>query len=100
MPVAWTILPANEPHAWRREWLRLLRVLRPAIPEGWTVIVLADRGLYAGWLFRRIVRLGWHPFLRINTGGTFRPDPQATDRPLTQLRAAAGDPLAGHRHRL
>ena len=30
-------------------------------------------GLYAGWLFRRIVRLGWHPFLRINAGGTFRP---------------------------
>jgi hypothetical protein len=82
MPVAWTILPANEPHGWRREWLRMLRVLRPAIPEDWTVIVLADRGLYAGWLFRRIVRLGWHPFLRINTGGTFRPDPQATYRPL------------------
>ena len=35
--------------------------------------VLADRGLYARWLFRRITRLGWHPFLRINTGGTFRP---------------------------
>jgi len=30
--------------------------------------VLADRGLYARWLFRRIVRLGWHPFLRIKTG--------------------------------
>jgi hypothetical protein len=27
MPVAWTILPANRPHAWRREWLRMLRVL-------------------------------------------------------------------------
>ena len=82
IPVAWTILPANQPAAWRRHWLRLLRLLRPAIPRGWTVIVLADRGLYAGWLFRRIVRLGWHPFLRINTGGTFRPDPQATYRPL------------------
>jgi hypothetical protein len=82
IPVAWTILPANVPHAWRREWLRLLRHLRPAIPKSWTVIVLADRGLYAGWLFRRIVRLGWHPFLRINRGGTFRPDPQATYRPL------------------
>jgi hypothetical protein len=82
IPVAWMILPANQPAAWRRHWLRLLRLLRPAIPRGWTVIVLADRGLYAGWLFRRIVRLGWHPFLRINTGGTFRPDPQATYRPL------------------
>ena len=42
-------------------------------PHDWTVIVLADRGLYAPWLFRRITRLGWHPFLRINTGGSFRP---------------------------
>lgn len=85
MPVAWTILPANRPHAWRREWLRMLRVLRPAIPQDWTVIVLADRGLYAGWLFRRIVRLGWHPFLRIKTGGTFRPDPQATFQPVARF---------------
>jgi hypothetical protein len=60
----------------------MLRQLRPAIPKGNTVIVLADRGLYAPWLFRRIVRLGWHPFLRINRGGTFRPDPQATYRPV------------------
>jgi hypothetical protein len=82
IPVAWTIVAANQPHAWRREWLRMLRQLRPAIPRPWTVIVLADRGLYAGWLFRRIVRLGWHPFLRINAGGTFRPDPQASYRPL------------------
>ncbi|MGH8650278.1 MAG: transposase, partial [Burkholderiales bacterium] len=73
IPVAWVILPAGAKHAWRREWLRLLRRRRPAIPQGWTVIVLADRGLYAPWLFRRITRLGWHPFLRINTGGSFRP---------------------------
>jgi hypothetical protein len=62
------VLPANTKHAWRRAWLRLLRRLRPAIPRGWKVIVLTDRGLYALWLFWRIVRLGWHPFLRINTG--------------------------------
>jgi hypothetical protein len=47
IPVAWVVLPANTKHAWRREWLRLLRQLRPAIPRGWTVVVLADRGLYA-----------------------------------------------------
>ena len=90
IPVAWTILPANTNHAWRREWLRLLRQLRPAIPRDWTVIVLADRGLYAGWLFRRIVRLGWHPFLRINHGGTFRPDPQAAYRPLLSFAPQPG----------
>jgi hypothetical protein len=90
MPVAWTILPANQPHAWRREWLRMLRQLRPAIPTGWTVMVLADRGLYAGWLFRRIVRLGWHPFLRINVGGTFRPTGQAHFARLTTFAPHVG----------
>ncbi len=82
IPVAWVILPAGAKHAWRREWLRLLRLLRPAIPRGWTVIVLADRGLYAPWLFRRITRLGWHPFVRINTGGSFRPAGTTSWRPL------------------
>jgi hypothetical protein len=73
IPVAWTILPAGQKGAWKREWLRMLRLLRPAIPADWTVLVLADRGLYARWLFGRIVRLGWHPFLRINQGCKFRP---------------------------
>jgi hypothetical protein len=73
IPVAWTVLPANQPGAWRHEWLRLLRQVRPAIPAAWTVLVLADRGLWARWLFRRIVRLGWHPWLRINQGAKFRP---------------------------
>ena len=45
IPVCWTILPANQKHAWRREWLRMLRLVRPAIPPEWTVLVLADRGL-------------------------------------------------------
>jgi hypothetical protein len=58
LPVCWTILPATQKHAWRREWLRMLRLLRPAIPSDWTVLVLADRGLYAPWLYRRIRRLG------------------------------------------
>jgi DDE family transposase len=82
IPVAWVVLPANTKHAWRREWLRLLRRLRPALPRHWQVIVLADRGLYAPWLFRRIVKLGGHPFLRINTGGTFRPAQARTFQPL------------------
>jgi hypothetical protein len=74
IPVAWVVLPAGAKHAWKHEWLRLLRRLRAAMPATMTVIVLADRGLYARWLFVRIVRLGWHPFLRVNAGGTFRPD--------------------------
>jgi hypothetical protein len=29
---------------------------------------MADRGLYARWLFQAICACGWHPFLRINLG--------------------------------
>src|SRR2546427_458488 len=70
LPVAWVVVPATPKHAWRRAWRRRRR---PASPRGWTVIGLAERGLYAPWLFRRIVRLGWHPLLRLKTGGSFRP---------------------------
>jgi hypothetical protein len=94
IPVAWGILPAGAKHAWRREWLRLLRRLGPAIPRSWTVIVLADRGLYAPWLFRRITRLGWHPFLRINTGGSFRPAGANLRAALDDVCATPWDQLA------
>jgi hypothetical protein len=90
IPVAWAILPAGAKQAWRGTWLRLLRRLRPAVPKGWTVLVLADRGLYAHWLFQRIVRLGWHPFLRINTGGTFRPAGTPCFRPLATFAPRVG----------
>src|SRR5215216_2960669 len=90
IPVAWVILPAMQPHAWRGEWLRLLRRLWRVVPRHWTVIVLADRGLYAPWLFRRIVKLGWHPFLRINTGGTFRPAGTRCFRPLATFVPQVG----------
>jgi hypothetical protein len=95
VPVAWTILAAGKKHAWRREWLRMLRLLRPAVPTTWTVLVLTDRGLYARWLFRRIVRLGWHPFLRINQGGTFRPHARARFVPLTTFVPNTGTSWCG-----
>src|SRR5256885_3633535 len=42
IPVAWTVLPGNAPGAWMGPILRLLRLLRPAVPPGWTVLVLAE----------------------------------------------------------
>src|SRR5207253_10454249 len=57
IPVAWVILLAGAKHAWRREWLRLLRRLRPAGAPGWAVLVVADRGLYGPWRLRRLRRL-------------------------------------------
>jgi hypothetical protein len=95
IPVAWTVLPATEKHAWRGEWLRMLRQVRAVVPRRFFVIVLADRGLYARWLFQRIVRLGWHPLWRINTGGTFRPVASAHYQPLRELVPQPGTQWVG-----
>lgn len=73
LPVAWHVLPANQPGAWMAPILRLLRGLRPAVPRGMTVLVLADRGLWSPRLWQRIRRLGWHPVLRLPSTATFRP---------------------------
>jgi hypothetical protein len=100
IPVAWTVLAATATHAWRREWLRLLRQVPRAVPRTWPGLVLAQRGLYARWLFRRITRLGWHPFLRLNAGGTFRPTGQVRGGALADLGARARHDVAGARHRL
>ena len=75
--------------------MRLLRQVRPAIPADWTVLVIADRGLYARWLFQRIVRLGWHPLLRIKQGYTFRPVGQAKFFPLRPLCGQVGQRWRG-----
>jgi hypothetical protein len=95
IPVGWTILAAGKKHAWRREWLRMLRLRQPAVPPTWTVLVLADRGLDARWLFGRIVRRGGHPFLRINPGGTFRPADKAHFGPLTTFVPQIGTSWCG-----
>ncbi len=95
IPVVWVVLSATAKHAWRREWLRMLRQVHRAVPRSWTVLVLADRGLYARWLFRRITRLGWHPFLRINTGGTFRPKGQVRGVSLKTLVPEPGTTWQG-----
>lgn len=53
--------------------LRLLRVLRPAMPTHMTVLVLADRGLWSPRVWKRIRELSWHPVLRVRQETTFAP---------------------------
>ena len=72
IPVAWKVLPAEQPGSWRPYWEGLLNELGKAVPPEWDVLVLADRGLYARWLWDAIVAWGWHPFLRINVGSKAR----------------------------
>jgi hypothetical protein len=72
IPVAWKVLPAEQEGSWRPYWETLLNHLGPSVPKTWEVIVLADRGLYARWLWDCIVAQGWHPFLRVNLGSKAR----------------------------
>jgi hypothetical protein len=77
IPVAWHIVPANRAGPnWMPPILELLARLRPAVPPGTTVLVLADRGLWSPRLWRRIRRLGWHPLLRLRNTTVFQPDGQ------------------------
>lgn len=95
IPVAWTVLSACQKGAWKPHWIAMLETLAPAVPPTWTVIVLADRGLYARWLFRHICKHGWHPFLRINKQGNVRPDGMAKFRPLSSLVPTVGSVWSG-----
>jgi hypothetical protein len=95
IPVAWHIVEATRAGAWRPHWEALLAQLQGAVPHDWTVIVSADRGLYAKWLFAAIQGLGWHPFLRINRQGQYRPQGASRFRPLSQVICRLGQPWAG-----
>jgi len=68
IPVAWKVLPGEQEGSWRPHWEGLLNAIQEAVPPEWEVIVLADRGLYARWLWDDIRACGWHPFLRLNLG--------------------------------
>jgi hypothetical protein len=68
LPLAWVVLPATQPGSWKPHWQDLLRQVSLPTPE-LCVLVAADRGLYAKWLFEAIVACGWHPLLRINAQG-------------------------------
>jgi Transposase DDE domain len=72
MPIAWKIIEAGQEGEWRPYWEGLLSALEGVVPSDWKVIVMADRGLYAPWLYRGIQRLGWHPMLRVKEDLSFR----------------------------
>lgn len=95
IPIAWKVLPGNEKGAWKPHWLALLGDVKASIPADWLVIVLADRGLYARWLYQAIVHNQWHPFLRINGGGKYRPHGAAGFRWLSQAVTEVGQTWSG-----
>lgn len=95
IPVAWVILPATAKGAWKTHWLDLFQRLNGSVAPDWTVIVLADRGLYAQWLYRQIVQVGWHPYLRINANGKFRLPAAAEWHLLAELVPQVGSAWCG-----
>src|SRR5437016_10102958 len=47
IPVAWKVLPAEQPGSWRPYWEGLLGELGKAVSPVWEVLVLAERCVYA-----------------------------------------------------
>ena len=94
-PVAWKVVQANVRHAWKPEWIALLRWFQALVPAGWTVIVMTDRGLYARWLFQEIVALGWHPLMRITRLSKFRKNGSRSSIPVTAFVPKVGQRWQG-----
>jgi hypothetical protein len=94
-PVAWRVVEATRAGAWRPHWEALFGSFQGSVPADWTVLVLADRGWYARWLFTTIPALGWHPCLRLNRQGRSRVPASATLRPLPQGVSRVGQRWAG-----
>jgi Transposase DDE domain len=84
IPMAWKIIPAMQEGEWRPYWEGLLTTLEGVVPPDWKVILMADRGLYAAWLYQAIQRLGWHPMLRVKEDLSFREAAEETFSPMGQ----------------
>jgi hypothetical protein len=95
IPVAWRVVGAPTKGAWRPHWEALFTQVQGSVPAEWTVLVLADRGLSARWLFRHIGALGWHPFLRINQQGQCRPLAAPHFRSLSTIVPQVGTRWSG-----
>jgi hypothetical protein len=86
IPLLWTVLPGNTPEAWQPHWERMLGQLAREIGGDRFVLALTDRGLYSPELFRTLVRVGWHPLMRIRAQGYYRPQGQSAWLPLANVQ--------------
>ena len=73
IPIAWKVVRGNTKGAWLPLCEAMLALLRGALPKSMPVYVLTNRGLWSPELFRAIQRNRWHPLMRINAQGYFRP---------------------------
>lgn len=94
IPVAWAILPGNQPGSWKEPIRHLLWQLRDVVPRSWTVLVLFDRGLWSPALWTRVRRCGWHPLHRVQANLIFRPAGERA-RPARTLVPGPGHAWVG-----
>jgi Transposase DDE domain len=95
LPVAWAVQQAGQQGSWNDVWADLLGRLREALGDGWSVLVLTDRGLESAALFRAVTALGWHPLMRAKAAGHFRPGGWHHGHRMGAFAAAAGRRWAG-----
>ena len=95
LPVAWAVTAADQNGSWNAIWFDLLGKLRVALGDGWTVLVLTDRGLESAALFREIVRLGWHPMMRVKAGGKFQPTGWRSGHGMSHFAQKIGNRWSG-----
>lgn len=75
--------------------LELFTYIQNSVPSDWMVIVSADRGLYANWLYEKIVQLGWHPYLRVNTDGFLKLELDQESKALSEVITEKNDSWCG-----
>ena len=95
IPIAWKVVTGTEKESWKPHWEELLSSFKGIMPQDWKIIVTADRGLYADWLYREIVNLGWHPFLRINHQGQYQLPSSSSWNPLAKVVPSTGMSWSG-----
>jgi len=93
IPIAWKIVAAGVKGGYKDDYIGLFQAVKGSIPKDYFVIVLADRGLYAKWLFETICDNGWHPFLRIKAYGRVQLHPETVFRDLKQICSQVGEQL-------
>lgn len=89
------MVKANQPGSWKPHWQKLIKAVTDVIGNGFQVLVTAERGLYADWLYQLIVDAYWHPFLRINHQGTYRLPPYQKWQSLVDVVSAPGQSWSG-----
>jgi hypothetical protein len=95
IPIGWVMTVANQPGAWKPLWIALLLRYQHIVPAEWKVVVFADRGLYAKWMYQTIQKVGWHPCLRINQQGLYHPHEGGVSRPLSAAAPRVGTAWCG-----